>query len=294
MLDDQRQHKRLVERLRRLHLPGWIGGGVLDWYSLAMRRWAPVQDGSTYFGAAMRCDPGDSIQEKILLFGAWEPGVSRVIEGILGEGDVFVDIGANVGYDSLLAAARVGDSGSVVAIEASPRIHGALEVNLALNPGLARRVRQVNVAVSDQPGQVDLYEFAGNIGGTTTLASRHGTLCATVEAARLGDIHTADERARVRLIKMDVEGLEPTILNDILDHLDDYPANMDIIFEANPEDDPQQFQKLFDRLRDAGFTAWAIENKYSNAWYLRWRETPLQRLTEAPRKMRDVLLTRSR
>ena len=287
MLDNQ--HRRLTERLRRLHLPGWIGGGILDWYEMAMRRWAPVQDSETYFGARLLCHPGDSIQAKILLFGAWEPGVSRVIEDILGEGDVFVDIGANVGYDSLLAA---NTGARVVAVEASPRTHRMLKGSLYFNPELAHRVRAVNVAVSDRPGQVDLYEFAGNIGGTTTLASRHGTRGATVGAARLGDILTADERSQVRLIKMDVEGLEPTILNDILDHLDDYPPGMDIIFEANPQDDPQQFQRVFSRLRDAGFTAWAIENRYSNAWYLRWREAPLQRLDGPPRKMTDVLLTR--
>lgn len=289
MLDNQRQHRRLTEWLRRLHLPGWIGGGILDWYEMAMRRWAPVQDSETYFGARLLCHPGDSIQAKILLFGAWEPGVSRVIEDILGEGDVFVDIGANVGYDSLLAA---NTGAQVVAVEAHPRTHGMLKGNLYFNPELAHRVRAVNVAVSDRTGQVDLYEFAGNIGGTTTLASRHGSRGATVQAVRLGDILTADERARVRLIKMDVEGAEPTILNDILDNLGDYPDDMELIFEANPEDDRELFREVFDRLQHAGFTPWKIENGYSNAWYLRWREKPPQRLDGPPRKMTDVLLTR--
>jgi hypothetical protein len=151
----------------------------------------------------------------------------------------------------------------------------------------------VNVAVSDHVGQLDLYEFGpDNIGATTTLASRQGTKCATVAAAPLLEVLTADELSRVRMIKMDVEGAEPTILNDILDHLDDYPTAMEIIVEANPEDDLAGFSRLWKRLTTAGFTAWDIENHYSNAWYLKWRPSPLRRLTARPWRRRDLLLTR--
>jgi hypothetical protein len=95
-----------------------------------------------------------------------------------------------------------------------------------------------------------LYEFGPqNIGATTTLPSRRGGRhCATVAASRLGDLLTADEKARVRLIKIDVEGAEPPVLHDILDHLDAYPADMDLIIEANPHDDPTMFRKVFKRL----------------------------------------------
>jgi FkbM family methyltransferase len=226
-------------------------------------------------------------------FGVWEPGVSRVIENNLKPGDVFVDVGANVGYDSLLAASRVGPDGAVVAIEALPRTFGLLQQNLARNPNLAASVRAVNVAVSDQPGTLALYEFGPhNIGAVTTLASRGGARSATVAAERLGNILTADEIARVRLVKMDVEGAEPAVLKDILDHLDAYPTDMDIIIEANPQDDPEGFADVFDRLRSAGFTAWVIPNRYTNQWYLRWREAGLRGLDETPISRHDLLLTR--
>jgi FkbM family methyltransferase len=291
--DNQRGHQKVVTTLRRMRLPGPIGGGLLDWYALALRKWAPEQDGTTYFGATVRCDPVDTIQRMILLFGVWEPGVSRLLEDNLRPGDVFVDIGANIGYDSLLAATRVGADGAVVAIEASPRISGLLTQNVDRNPELAARIRTVNVAVSDRPGTLNLYEFGpDNCGATTTLPSRSGTLSATVTSAPLGDILTAAERARVRLIKMDVEGAEPTIMTDILDHLGDYPEDMDIIIEASPEDDPVQFREVFERLRAAGFTAWTVDNRYSHGWYLRWRETPPQRLDKPLRKRSDLLLTR--
>lgn len=290
MFGDLVQSRRLIDRLRRANLPGWIVGGVLDWYTFGVQRWAPVVEAKTYFGAKMRCDPVDSIQRAIMFFGVWEPGVSRVIEDRLQPGDVFVDVGANIGYDSLLAA---NQGATVVAVEASPRIYEKLCDNLERNPELGERVRTVNVAVSDEFGHLDLFEMGDdNIGGTTTLPGRKGKPAGSVDAAPLADVLTADERARVRLIKMDVEGAEPTILNDILDHLDEYPANVEIIVEANPEDDQDGFAKLFGRLRDAGFLAYDIENGYSNAWYLKWQPRPLRRLVSAPTKRHDLLLTR--
>ena len=294
-LDSQDKHQRIVRALRKFRLPGAIGGGLLDWYCLALGKWAPIQDGVTYFGATLRCDPADIVQRMILLFKVWEPGISTLIEENLHAGEVFVDIGANVGYDSLLAARCVGNSGTVIAIEASPRTYDVLRQNLSRNPVLSKPIRTANVAVSDKSGTLELYEFGRhNVGATTTLASRHGTRFATVPAARLGDVLTADEKARVRLIKMDVEGAEPVILADILDHLADYPDDMDLIIEASPQDDPAQFRTVFERLKESGFTAWTIDNGYRNGWYLRWRPSYPRRLGKPPRTKHDLLLTRRR
>jgi FkbM family methyltransferase len=69
-------------------------------------------------------------------------GISRVIEDNQRPGFVFVDVGANVGYDSLVAS-QVGSGGGVAAIEASPRILALLQENLDRNPQPApRRVRE--------------------------------------------------------------------------------------------------------------------------------------------------------
>lgn len=78
--------------------------------------------------------------------------MSRVIEQNLAPGDVFVDIGANIGYDTLLAASRVGAQGTVISIEASPRTFALLQRDIAANP-FAANVRAVNAAVSDRPAR---------------------------------------------------------------------------------------------------------------------------------------------
>jgi FkbM family methyltransferase len=284
-------HKTIVAIIRRLPLPA--ARFAFRAYNKVLRTLKPEHLATTYFGARIYCNPLDLIQRMILHFGVWEPDVSRVIEQNLAPGDVFVDVGANIGYDTLLASSRVGSAGRVVAIEASPRTFALLQRNLAANDS-SSNVRAVNAAVSDRPGTLELYEVnAGNIGAATTLASRGGTLMASVEALPLEQILTPQERSRLRLIKMDVEGAEPPILRQLLEHLSTYPATMDIVVEATPDDDPEAWRDVFDRMRAAGFTAWAIDNDYELEWYLRWRRpSALHRIDTMPVRQQDLLFTR--
>ncbi len=284
-------HVPVMALIRRLPLPA--ARFAFRAYNKFLRTLGPEHVATTFFGARLRCDPRDLIQRMILYFGVWEPDVSHVLRQNLAEGDVFVDVGANIGYDTLLASACVGPAGRVVAIEASPRTFALLQRNLALNPAAAN-VRAVNVAVSDRPGRLDLYERdEGNIGAATTLAARGGTLMASVDALPLDGILTAEEIRKLRLIKMDVEGAEPPILRHLLDGLASYPPTMDIVVEASPEDDPAAWRDVFARLRAAGFSAWAIDNDYELDWYLRWRRpSALQPVDALPERQQDLLFTR--
>ena len=208
-------------------------------------------------------------------------------------GDVFVDIGANIGYDTLLGSWRVGEAGRVVAIEAMPATFSLLQRNLALNDG-ASNVRAVQVAVSDKPGTLDLYHVEErNIGSISTLANRGTRRVATATAARLIDILRADEFARVRLIKIDVEGGEPAVLRGILDNLDSFPTTTDILVEISPQDDSAGWREIFDRLTAAGYRAYEVVNLYDLEWYLSHRRpTPLRAASGPPSSQQDMLFTR--
>jgi FkbM family methyltransferase len=282
-------HAAIVGLIRRVPLP--LGLLMFRAYNKALGMLRPSYRARTYFGVRMVCDPHDVIQRMILHFGVWEPDVSRVIERTLSPGDVFVDIGANIGYDTLLALSRVGPTGAVVAIEASPKIFALLKRNQFNESG---NVRAVNAAVSDRVAKLDLYEISeGNIGATTTLASRGGRLIGSVDALPLEEILTPQEISRLRLLKIDVEGAEPPILRWLLNGLGFYPAAMDIIVEASPEDDPQAWRDVFDRLIGAGFAAYEIANAYEIEWYLGWRKpTPLRRVDAMPARLHDLLFTR--
>ena len=111
--------------------------------------WRPFETmTTTRDGLRMRVRFPDKIQKHIYLFGVWEPSITRFVNNRLRPGDLFVDIGANVGYYALLAAKRVGPSGAVVAIEASPSIACRLRENIALN-GFTN-IEVVEAAVSER------------------------------------------------------------------------------------------------------------------------------------------------
>jgi FkbM family methyltransferase len=224
--------------------------------------------GKTYFGADILCDPRDFIQRMIFSFGFWEPHISSYVESALRPGDVFVDIGANVGYYSLLASKRVGSEGTVIAIEAAPATFILLQNNLKLNR--CENVLAMNIAASDRHGQMDL--FAGeSLAATTTIASRGLKFCATIACAPLSDIIPASLAERVRLIKIDIEGGEIPVMNNLLSNLDRFDPEVQVVAEVSGSESRTEWGEIIQRMRKKGFSTYRITNEYDDAFYLNWR-----------------------
>jgi FkbM family methyltransferase len=259
-------------------------------YNLLLRLLGGPYAALTYFEAFILCDPGDFVQQIVLHFGIWKPNTSALIEKLLCLGDVCADLGANVGFDTLLAAHAVGTRGSVVAVEASPSIFGRLSGNIRANA--ASNIRIVHNAVSDRPGTLDIYAGPpGNCVKATTVAARNFRFEAKVPALPLDQILTAEERERLRHIKIDIEGGEPPVMRRFLDTLEIYPATISLIVEVSPS---EEWSDIFRRMRAAGFSTCFIESCYDREWYLRRRHrlTPVRPIEELPSVQADVPFTR--
>jgi FkbM family methyltransferase len=246
----------------------------------------------TYFGATIRCHLDDMISRTIFYFGFWEPNNSAVFEQVLKPGDLFVDVGANIGYYSLLASHLVGPEGRVISIEAAPRIYAQLEDNIETNR--ASNARLINMAVSDRQGSLNIYGGTKWNRGSTSTIKRNDehVLEATVAAAPLDEMLTPDELARVALIKIDIEGAELPVLQRLISTLDRYSPSMCVMVEI-AQDAGSASQEIFDRFLAAGFEIYAIENEYDMDWYMNWRRpAALQKLTHLPNRQVDVLLAR--
>ena len=121
------------------------------------------------------------------------------IERFLRPGETFVDVGANIGVHTLLAARIVGPTGRVRAIEAHPGTFRALEENIRLND--AAHVTAVCAAAGPAPGQV---HFSDRTDDDWNQVQAEGAL--TVAQQPLDEL--CQGLGRIALLKIDVEGYE--------------------------------------------------------------------------------------
>lgn len=159
----------------------------------------------------MYVDPGDEgLSPHLMLDGLWEVWVTEAMLGFVRAGMTAIDIGANLGYYTLLMADLVGADGRVHAIEPNPRMMSLLARSLRVNgyagrvslcpePLSARAGEQVVLAVpAGLPQNGHLLAFDGNVAGS------HHVLTTTTVDDLIGD-------GPVDFIKIDAEGAEQAI-----------------------------------------------------------------------------------
>jgi FkbM family methyltransferase len=228
----------------------------------------------TIFGSELVGDTVEILQQYVYYFGVWEPHITRWISQRLKPGDVFIDVGANIGYYTLLGASIVGASGTVVAIEASPKTFSHLQTNLARNR--ARNVRAVNAAAAETEGSVKLFRGPATHIGLATIFEEEGLRqeCefeCEVRSAPLTALLQPDEIQRARVIKIDVEGAERAVVAGMAPLLNSGRKDLEITVEIGPERLARQgrrAQDILDVFRDAGFHAYRLENDYSALGHL--------------------------
>ena len=262
--------------------------------------------GSTKFGVSYNVRFPDFIQQMIYYFGVWEPPITRIMQHCLSEGNIFVDVGANIGYNTCLASKLVGTSGRVHAIEASPSIYAALLENIALNN--AGNITTYNEAVYDRETTISLYKGpARNIGYSTTSQhrARRDDLSeeATVIAQPLQMIVPETDLYAARFIKIDVEGAEWFVINGIRDNLDRFSSETEWLIELSPTEIQEQggnVDVIVNLFTNAGYNLYVVENRYDIGWYIKDSGNYATRrlsefLSPAPRVIRtqvDILFTK--
>ena len=141
-----------------------------------------------------------------------EPVIAALVKGLLGPGEAFADVGANTGYYSLLAAARVGAGGHVYAIEPHPIVAGLLQANAERN-GL-RQLSVLPVAVGRGSGQIELHLPRRQPSGSATVLPGEapaGCDQVLVPLTTLDEV-LHEETRPLRALKIDVEGVELGVL----------------------------------------------------------------------------------
>ncbi|MEU7185398.1 FkbM family methyltransferase [Streptomyces sp. NPDC039022] len=270
------------------YAPGTLGkAGIVESYLNAGLRDHPrIRRARTRFGATIVTDTQDLIQRYIYLFGVWEPHLTRWLERRLRPGDVFVDVGANIGYYSLLASRLVGENGAVVALEASPDFHRVLRKQVVING--CRNVRAVNAAISDREEMLTFTLASSHNMGANSIVPYAGEAESTFEVAAqpLSEVLSADELARARVIKIDVEGAEGSVVRGLVPLLGQLRPDAELAIEVTPQrmlELGESAEELLGALRANGFHMYRLPNDYTASRYpaalrreaavpIRWRE----------------------
>jgi FkbM family methyltransferase len=159
-------------------------------------------------GFRMRVRVGDHLGRHVYVRGEYEEATGQVIKTLLKPGDTFVDIGANVGYFTLLASDAVGPTGRVFAFEPVPTTREALLTNVQLND--AENVTCRSEAAADRDGEATFFVGPTNHRGISSLRPlEQRSEVLQVKLARLDDLLPP---GRVGMVKVDVEGAEELAL----------------------------------------------------------------------------------
>ena len=155
-------------------------------------------------------DTNYHMESIVWLSGIYEVVTTNFFKKTIKEGDIFIDVGANCGALTLVAASMIG-KGKIYAFEPNPRVYLRLQKNIDSNPEIEAIVKTFPLGVGVEKCQLFLYEdiiYPGN----SYISSGFSQQKIAVDLISLDDWAEAENLERVDVIKIDVEGMEYEVL----------------------------------------------------------------------------------
>jgi FkbM family methyltransferase len=165
----------------------------------------------TIHGFKIKIDPlvDNGVERKLYRYGSYEKGTLNVLDLFLQKGDVFVDVGANIGLMSLYGAFKVGNEGKVLSFEANPVTKNILDENIRLNS--LKNVITFGFALGSASGSSTLYSnLSINRGSASLNKLDENSESYAIEIKRLDQVQEANQK--IKMMKIDVEGWELEVL----------------------------------------------------------------------------------
>ncbi|HEY1719833.1 MAG TPA: FkbM family methyltransferase [Magnetospirillaceae bacterium] len=149
----------------------------------------------------------------------YEPEISQLMLRVVRDGDTVIDVGANVGFFTILAATLVGSNGRVVSFEPDPANRARLTNNSAING--YTQCTLIESPVTDKPGTVEFFINSDDSGGNAlwdpaqfpgNVRSQAQKKVMQVQATTLDDEIVRQKLLTPKLIKVDTEGADQRVL----------------------------------------------------------------------------------
>lgn len=210
-------------------------------------------------GFIVSIDLGDWMGQALYATGEYEPSTSNIIERLIGPGDTVLDVGANIGYFSLLAARCVGGSGTVFAFEPSEETRKQFHENVLINK--LSNIKVFDVAAGNSDGLASFYLGPVGHAGLSSLRPLENTeRISKVRTGRIDDLIPPNQR--VSLVKLDIEGGEYDAIQGMRSCLDSHGP--DLIIEINNRflrEMGCSAERLFALLADLDYRGYVIEHR---------------------------------
>jgi len=221
---------------------------------------------TTVMGHKMYLAPHGPISLELATKGIWEESETELIKKIVSDGDVVLDLGANIGYYTMIFAKLIGPKGKVFAFEPEPNNFELLKKNLTINGYQNSTIE--DAAVSDENGEVKLYLHE-------SMATNHRIFYSksvsknfvVVKKIKLDDYFKNNPiKKRISFVKMDVEGSEFGVLKGMTTILNEN-KNLKMLIEYFPQaikESGAQPSNLLKILKNAGFSFYEVKSENKN------------------------------
>lgn len=236
------------------------------------------------------------ISYSIISGGVWEQTTTRLLLELLGNDADLVDVGANIGWHSVVAGHRLGDRGRVHSFEPEPRNLAKLRTNVALS-SLGNVV--VNGWALSDGSRADMLSLSeDNLGDHRLGARRAGRDAVSVAVRRLDDY--AGIRSRPLVVKLDVQGSEWHVLRGARKLLASHPHEIVLLCEMSPmmlRECGASVDGLCGLLVEGGFLAAVIDQRTGSIEPVEWerlRERLAARERDEPDCSEDIVAFRRR
>lgn len=218
----------------------------------------------TKFGFDIYCDRRSGIGQTLLAEGQWEGLLSRTMLACLQPDDWALDIGANIGYDSLLMSEAVGPGGTVLAFEPEHENFALLLKNAA--HARHHNIVPLTIGVSDAGGLGRIsVEDAYNRGQPNMRPNPDGATRAIL-VARLDQLLESMELRKIALLKMDIEGYEYKALVGLGDAISRVQVLTCEINHKFLEQCGASAEAIFSYMHRRGFQSFCADSQSDDRW----------------------------
>lgn len=189
-------------------------------------------------------------------FGDYDPKITKILKQLLRPGDSVIDMGANFGLISLMAAKLVGRRGEVHAFEPQPDLAALIEAAAIDND--YRQLMVHPIALSDVDGEAEMFMSPGVTGAASLVRDDlAGVQSQAVRTAAAGSYLESLDLTRTRLLKIDVEGHEHTVLSAAKTWLSRTPPDA-ILYETQDYETPLAERPVSKLLVSLGYQLYPI------------------------------------